>query len=157
MFQGRSAMCEQSSRLKKIGSALMYRTWPQMLTMIVFMVAISLRFPLWFVMISAIVNGVAVAYLAQCFASRPSGPACDPLLGGILVGSGLASIALTLKWWAVEQQSRLAPGVLLHIAGHTEATSNPALAWSSVLTQWGSCSIFLVIVAAWALASRRAD
>ena len=75
----------------------------------------------------------------------------------ILIGSGLASIALTLKWWAVEQQLKLPPGMLLHLAGHTEATSDPALAWSSVMTQWASCSIFLVIVAAWALGSRRAD
>ena len=81
----------------------------------------------------------------------------DPLLGAIVIGSGLASIALTLKRWAVEQQSKLAPCVPLHMAGHTEATSDPALAWSSVLTQWGSCSIFLVIVAVWALASRSAD
>jgi NO-binding membrane sensor protein with MHYT domain len=95
-------MSERLSRLKEIGGALMRRTWPQVLTMIVFTVAISLRFPLWFVMLSAIVNGAAVAYLAKCFASRPSGPAFDPLLGAILIGSGLASIALTLKWWAVE-------------------------------------------------------
>ena len=41
-------MSERLSRLKAIG-----RAWPQVLTMIVFMVAISLRFPLWFVMLSA--------------------------------------------------------------------------------------------------------
>jgi hypothetical protein len=50
--------------------------------MIVFMVAISLRFPSWFFVVSVTVNGAAVAYLAQCFASRPSGPVYDPLLGG---------------------------------------------------------------------------
>jgi hypothetical protein len=60
-------MSEQLSWLKAIG-----RAWPQVLTIIVFMVAISLRFPLWFVMLSAAVNGAAVAYLAQCLASRPA-------------------------------------------------------------------------------------
>jgi hypothetical protein len=145
-------MNERLSRLKPIG-----RAWPQVLTMIVFMVAISLRFPLWFVMLSAAVNGAAVTYLAQRFASQPSRRVQDPLLGAVLVGSGLASVALTLKWWAVEKQLQLAPGVLLHMAGHTEATLNPVVAWSSVLTQWGSCSIFLLIVAAWVLGSGRAD
>ncbi|KLU20635.1 hypothetical protein EOS_40235 [Caballeronia mineralivorans PML1(12)] len=150
-------MSKQLSNLKAISSALMRRAWPQVLTIIVFMVAISLRFPLWFVMLSAAVNGAAVAYLAQCSASRPSGPAYDPFLGAVLIGSGLASVALTLKWWFVEQQMKLAPGVLLRLAGHTEAASNPTLAWSSVLTQWGSCSIFLVIVAAWGLGSGRVE
>jgi hypothetical protein len=133
------------------------RAWPQVLTIVVFMVAISLRFPLWFVVLSAIVNGTALTYLTRCFASRRSGTGGDPFLGAIVIGSGLASIALTLDWWAVEQQSKLAPGVLLHMANHIEATSNPALAWSSVLTQWGSCAIFLVIVVAWVLGSGRAD
>jgi hypothetical protein len=150
-------MSKQLSNLKAISSALMRRIWPQVLTIIVFMVAISLRFPLWFVLLSAVVNGAAVAYLAQCLAFRPSGPAYDPFLGAVLIGSGLASIALTLKWWFVEQQMKLAPGVLLHLAGHTEAASNPTLAWSSVLTQWGSCSIFLVIVAVWGLGGGRAE
>lgn len=150
-------MSEQLNGLKAIGPALMRRVWPQVLTVIVFMVAISLRFPWWFVMLSALVNGAAVAYLAQCFALRPSRPAGDPLIGTVLIGSGLASIALTLKWWFVERQLNLPPGMLLHLAGHTEATSDPALAWSSVMSQWASCSIFLVIVAAWALGSRRAD
>ena len=150
-------MTERSGNLKAISSALMRRAWPQVLTIIVFMVAISLRFPLWFVMLSAIVNGAAVVYLAQCLASRPSSLAYDPFLGAVLIGSGLASIALTLKWWFVEQQMKLAPGVLLHLAGHAEAASNPTLAWSSVLTQWGSCSIFLVIVAVWGLASGRVE
>jgi hypothetical protein len=145
-------MSEQLSRLKAIG-----RAWPQVLTIIVFMVAISLRFPLWFVMLSAIVNGTALTYLTRHFASRRSHTGGDPFLGVIVIGSGLASIALTLKWWAVERQLNFAPGVLLHMAGHTEAISDPALAWSSVLTQWGSCSIFLVIVAVWALGSGRAD
>lgn len=150
-------MSDRLARFTTATSALLRNAWPQLLTMTVFMAAISLRFPLWFVMLSVIVNGTAVTYLTRCFASPSSRTGGDPLLGAIVIGSGLASIALTLKWWAVEQQSKLAPGVLLHIAGHTEATSDPALAWSSVLTQWGSCSIFLVIVAVWALASRRAD
>jgi len=135
----------------------MRRAWPQVLTIIVFMLAISLRFPLWFVMLSAAVNGAAVVSLARCLASQPSGLAYDPFLGAVLIGSGLASVALTLKWWFVEQQMKLAPGVLLHLAVHTEAASNPTLAWSSVLTQWGSCSIFLVIVAVWGLGSGRAE
>jgi hypothetical protein len=121
------------------------------------MVAISLRFPWWFVVLSVAVNGTAVAYLARCLASQPSGQAYDPFLGAILIGSGLASVALTLKWWFVEQQMKLAPGVLLHLAGHTDAASNPTLAWSSILTQWGSCSIFLAIVAVWALGRGRVE
>ena len=125
-------MSERLSNLKEISSALMRAAWPQLLTIVVFMVAISMRFPLWFVMLSAAINGAAVAYLPRCLASRPSGPAYDRLLGAILIGSGLASIALTLKWWFVEQQMKLAPGMLLHLAGHTEAASNPTLAWSSV-------------------------
>jgi len=145
-------MSERLSRLKPIG-----RAWPQVLTMFVFMVAISLRFPLWFVILSAIVNGTAVTYLTRCFASQRARTVGDPFLGAILIGSGLASIALTLKWWAVEHQLKLASGVLPYMAGHTEATSNAALAWSRILTQWGSCSIFLVIVAVWVLGSRRAD
>jgi|SRR5471032_167619 len=150
-------MSERLSNLKEISSALMRAAWSQLLTMIVFMVAISLRFPLWFVMLSAAINGAAVAYLARCLASRPSGLAHDRLLGAILIGSGLASIALTLKWWFVEQQMKLAPGMLLHLAGHSEAASNPTLAWSGVLTQWGSCSIFLVIVVVWVTSSRRVE
>ncbi|ASW03113.1 hypothetical protein [Paraburkholderia aromaticivorans] len=145
-------MSEQLSRLKAIG-----RVWPQVLTMIAFMVAISLRFPLWFVMLSAVINGTAVTYLTRSYASSPSRRGGDPFLGAIVIGSGLASIALTLKWWGVEQQSKLAPGALLRRAGHTEVTSDPALAWSSVVTQWGSCAIFLVIVAVWGLGSARAD
>jgi hypothetical protein len=145
-------MSERMSRLKAIG-----RAWPQVLTIIVFTAAISLRFPLWFVMLSAIVNGTALTHLTRHFASRRPRADGDPFLGAIVIGSGLASIALSLKWWAVEHQLKLAPGALLHIAGHTEATSNPALAWSSVMTQWGSCSIFLVIVAVWARGSGRAD
>jgi hypothetical protein len=145
-------MSEQLSRLKAIG-----RAWPQALTIIVFMVAISLRFPLWFVMLSATVNGTALIYLTRHFAFRRSRTGGAPFLGLIMIGSGLASVALTLKWWAVERQLKLAPGVLLHMAGHTEATSDPALAWSSVLTQWSSCSIFLVIVAVWVLGSGRAE
>src|SRR5260370_2509513 len=148
-------MSERSGNLKAISSALICRAWPQVLTIIVFMVAMSLRFPLWFVMLSAAVNGAAVVCLAPCLASRPSGPAYDPFLGAVLIGSGLASIALTLKWGGVEKQLKLAPGVLLHLSGH--ATSNSTLAWSSVVTQWGSCSIFLVIVAVWALSSGRVD
>jgi multidrug transporter EmrE-like cation transporter len=62
-------MSERSGNLKEISSALMRRAWPQVLTIIVFMVAISLRFPLWFVVLSAAVNGAAVAYLARCLAS----------------------------------------------------------------------------------------
>ncbi|TDN62236.1 hypothetical protein [Paraburkholderia sp. BL10I2N1] len=148
-------MIEHLANLRDLVSALMRRAWPQVLTMIVFMVAISLRFPLWFVMLSAAVNGAALTYLARCFASQPSRRVHDPLLGAVLVGSGLASVALTLKWWTVEKQLQLAPGVLLHLAGHS--TSNSTQAWSSVLTQWGSCSIFLVIVAVWVRGSRRAD
>lgn len=148
-------MIEQLANLGHLVSALMRRAWPQVLTMILFMVAISLRFPLWFVMLSAAVNGAAVTYLAQSLGSQTSRRVLDPLLGAVLIGSGLASIALTLKWWAVEKQLQLAPGVLLHLAGHSP--SNSTLAWSSVLTQWGSCSIFLVIVAVWVLGSRRAD
>ncbi|MGF6597351.1 hypothetical protein P3T23_002068 [Paraburkholderia sp. GAS448] len=66
----------------------------------------------------------------------------------------MASVALTLKWWLVEKQSNLPSGVLLHPAGHSEAASNSTLAWSGILTQWGSCAVFLVIVAVWALSGR---
>ncbi|MFM0176860.1 hypothetical protein PQR52_00140 [Paraburkholderia aspalathi] len=38
--------------------------------MIVFTVAISPRFPLWFVMLSATVNGTTVTYFPRCLASR---------------------------------------------------------------------------------------
>jgi len=145
-------MSERLGRLKAIG-----RAWPQLLTMVAFMVAISLRFPLWFIMLSALVNGTVLTCLTRCFTSRRARAGGDPFLGVIVIGSGLASIALTLKWWVMERQLKLAPGVLLHMAGHTEATSNPALAWSSVLTQWSSCSIFLVIVAVWALGNGRAE
>ncbi|MGF6297765.1 MULTISPECIES: hypothetical protein [Paraburkholderia] len=148
-------MIEQLTNLGDLVSALMHRAWPQVMTIIVFMVAISVRFPLWFVMLSAAVNGAALTYLAQSCASQPSRRVHDPLLGAVLIGSGLASVALTLKWWTVEKQLQLAPGVLLHLAGHP--TSNSTLAWPSVLTQGGSCSIFLVIVAVWVLGSGRAD
>ncbi|ALE58918.1 hypothetical protein AC233_30990 [Burkholderia sp. HB1] len=124
-------MSARLGRLKAIG-----RAWPQLLTMVAFMVAISLRFPLWFVMLSALVNGTVLTCLTRCFTSRRARAGGDPFLGVIVIGSGLASIALTLKWWVMERQLKLAPGMLLHMAGHTEATSNPALAWSSVLTQW---------------------
>lgn len=90
-------------------------------------------------------------------ASRASCAAHDPLLGMILVASGLASIALTLKWWFVERQLQIAAGSLMHLASHAEAASDPLLAWSSVITQWGSCAIFLIITAVWGLRSGPQD
>src|SRR3954462_15272786 len=101
-------MSERLGRLKAIG-----RAWPQLLTMVAFMVAISLRFPLWFVMLSALVNGTVLTCLTRCFTSRRARAGGDPFLGVIVIGSGLASIALTLKWWVMERQLKLAPGMLL--------------------------------------------
>src|SRR5260370_32900649 len=124
-------MSERSSSLQAIGSALMHRAWAQLLTMIVFMAAISLRFPLWFVVLSAAVIGAAVTYRGQSLASQAYSPVHDPFLGAVLIASGLASIALTLKWWSVEKQLKLAPGLLLHFAGHAGPT--PTLAWSTSL------------------------
>ncbi|WP_213764924.1 hypothetical protein [Caballeronia sp. dw_19] len=69
------------SNLKGIGHTLMRMAWPYVLTIIVFIVTISLRFPLWFVILSTAVNGAAVAYLAQCLASRQSG------VGGWVAGA----------------------------------------------------------------------
>jgi len=79
------------------------------------------------------------------------------LLGAVLIGSGLASIALTLKWWFVERQMTLPPGSLLYLAAHTEAEKDPTLAWSSVLSQWGSCLISLAIAGFWAIRRRPID
>ena len=81
-------MRDRLARLTAAASALLRNAWPQLLTMIVFMAAISLRFPLWFVVFSAIVNGAAVAYLARGFVSGPFRPVHDPLLGAVQVGSG---------------------------------------------------------------------
>ncbi|MFP3187183.1 MAG: hypothetical protein RXR20_08975 [Paraburkholderia sp.] len=149
-------MTARLTRLWVSANNLLRLAWIEVLTIIVFMLVISLRFPSWFVVLSAIVNGGAAAYVARCIASERSTTVHDPLLFTVLIGSGMASITLTLKWWLVEKQFKLASGTLLHMTGHAEATSNPALAWSSVLTQWGSCSIFLVIVAIWALSRRHA-
>src|SRR5260370_37465511 len=97
-------MSERSSSLQAIGSALMHGAWPQLLTMIVFMAAISLRFPLWFVVLSAADIGAAVTYRGQCLASHACSPVHDPFLGAVLIGSGLASIGLTVKLRFVEEQ-----------------------------------------------------
>ena len=127
------------------------RTWPQLVTLTGFLVATNLRFPGWFVLISAVVIVAAISQSARLAALQRSHVLHDPLLGAVLVGSGLASIALTMKWWFVEKQMTLTAGTLLHLAGHSEAASDPTLAWSSVLTQWGSCVTFLVVAAVWGL------
>jgi hypothetical protein len=130
---------------------LVRQTWPQLVTLASYLVAIGTRFPGWFVGLS-VITVVAVV----CIAGRQLGPVqermhSDPFLGTVLVGSGLAAILLTLKWWVVEKEARFAVGSLLHLAGHSEAAANPALAWSSVVTQWGSCTVFLVIALFWAI------
>jgi hypothetical protein len=77
------------------------------------MVAISIRFPLWYVLLSALAIVAALIYVCQCLAAQSQVPRAnhDPVLGAILICSGLASIGLTLKWGTVENQLQLAPGV----------------------------------------------
>lgn len=138
-------------RLKAVCVALVRATWPQLVTQVAVLLAIGLCFPARFV-----IGSIAVVVAAVWQVGRRSGltgaPALqDPLLGTVLIGSGLASIALTMKWWFVEKQMQLAAGSLLYLAGHTDAATDPTLAWSSVLTQWGSCLISLVITVIWAI------
>jgi hypothetical protein len=141
-------------RFKAVCVALVRGAWPQLVTLGGILVAIGLRFPGWFVIVSIVVVGAAVWHIgSHLLREAPAHP--DPLLGTVLVGSVLASIVLTLKWWLVERQMHLAAGSLLYLAGHTEAATNPTLAWSSVLTQWGSCVISLVIAVIWAIRSGR--
>ncbi|QCP49112.1 hypothetical protein FAZ95_07920 [Trinickia violacea] len=142
---------------KIVWGAWVRGTWPQLVTLAGFLVAISLRFPGWFVLISAVVIVAAISQSARLAALQRSHGLHDPLLGAVLVGSGLASIALTMKWWFVEKQMTLAADTLLYLVGHTEGASDLALAWSSVLTQWGSCVIFLVVAAVWGLHDGSAD
>jgi hypothetical protein len=138
-------------RTKKVCEALVRRAWPQLVTLAGFVVATGLRFPVWFIVVS--VTGAAVWQIARRIRARRPHTQREPMLGLVLIGAGLASIALTMKWWFVEKQMRLAAGTLLNLAGHTEVASGHALeAWASVLTQWGSCAIFLVIAAVWGLA-----
>jgi hypothetical protein len=144
-------------RFKAVCFALVRATWPQLVTLVGFLVAVSLRFPGWFVIASFVVVVAAVWHVGRRFESQEEPALPDPLLGAVLVGSGLASILLTLKWWFVERQTRLVAGSLLYLAGHTEVATNPSLAWSSVLTQWGSCLISLAIAVVWAIRGGRAD
>ena len=114
-----------------------------------------MRFPGWFVALSIIIVVTVVCMVGHW--QRPGGEPThsDPFLGAVLVGSGLASIVLTLKWWIVEKEAQLAAGSLLYLAGHAEAPANPALAWTSIVTQWGSCAVFLVIALFWAIRCSR--
>jgi hypothetical protein len=142
-------------RLKRACKALVRQTWPQLVTLAGYLVAIGMRFPGWFVLLS-----VLTVVTVVCIVGRQLGPGeerthSDPFLGTVLVGSGLASIVLTLKWWIVEKEAQLAAGRLLYLAGHADAAANPALAWSSVVTQWGSCAVFLVIGLFWAIRCSR--
>ena len=144
-------------RVKAVCVVLVQGAWPQLLTLGGFLVAVGLRFPGWFVIVSIAVVVTAVSHVGRRLALRGAPALQDPLLSVVLMGSGLASIGLMLKWWFVEQQMHLAAGSLLYLAGHSEAATNPALAWSSVLTQWGSCLISLAIAAIWAIRGGRAD
>ncbi|AUT73736.1 MULTISPECIES: hypothetical protein [Paraburkholderia] len=137
--------------------ALVRGTWPQLVTLVGFLVAVGLRFPGWFVILSIAVVGAVVWHIGRCLESGGVSALHDPLLGAVLVGSGLASIVLTLRWWFVEKQMQLPSGSLLYLAGHAEATTSPTLAWSSVLTQRSSCLIFLAIAAIWAIRCGRVD
>ncbi|MFC0575889.1 hypothetical protein [Paraburkholderia solisilvae] len=141
-------------RPKEVCEALVRRAWPQLVTLVGFVVATSLRFPVWFIVVCVAVIGTAVWRIARRIPAQRPHIHREPTLGLVLIGAGLASIALTMKWWFVEKQMRLAAGTLLNLAGHTEMASGHALeAWASVLTQWGSCVIFLVIAVVWGLAS----
>ena len=144
-------------RLGAVCLAVMRGTWPQLVTLGGFLVTVGLRFPGWFVVLSIAVVGAVVWHIGRCVESGGASALHAPLLGAVLVGSGLASIVLTLKWWFVEKQMQLPSGSLLYLAGHAEATTNPSLAWSSVLTQWSSALIFLVIAVIWAIRSGRVD
>lgn len=137
--------------------AVVRGTWPQLVTFAGFLVAVGLRFPGWFVILSIAVFCAVVWHIGRCLESGGASALHAPLLGAVLVGSGLASIVLTLKWWFVEKQMQLPSGSLLYLAGHAEATTSPSLAWSSVLSQWSSCLIFLAIAAIWAIRSGRVD
>jgi hypothetical protein len=100
-----------SNKANVMGRILILNAWPQLLTMTAFMVAISIRFPLWFVRLSAVVIVAAIIYVRQCLAaqSRISRSDHDPVLAVVLICSGLASIGLSLKWGTVENQLKLAP------------------------------------------------
>ena len=150
-------MNQLSNKVKVFGLVLVWNAWPQLLTMAGFMMVILIRFPLWFVVLSAVVSVTALTYLCRRLAAQTPISYQDhaPLLGAILVCSGLASIGLTLKWGSVESQLKMAPGTLLYLTDHAQVTVSSTLAWSSVITQWGSCSIFLVAVAIWASSSWR--
>jgi hypothetical protein len=141
-------------RLKVACKTLVRKTWPQLVTLAGYLVAIDLRFPGWFVVLSVILVVAVVWHVGQRLELQGEPALPDSFLGAVLVGSGLASIVLTLKWRIVEKQTQLGAGSLLYLAGHAEAATNPTLAWSSILTQWGSCTIFLVIAAIWAIRCR---
>ncbi|WP_227246328.1 hypothetical protein [Paraburkholderia caribensis] len=144
-------------RLGAVCLAVVRGTWPQLVTLAGFLVAVGLRFPGWFVALSIAVTGAVVWHIGHRIEPGGASARHAPMLGAVLVGSGLASIVLTLKWWLVEKQMQLPSGSLLYLAGHAEATTNPSLAWSSVLTQWSSCLVFLAIAAIWAIRSGRVD
>jgi hypothetical protein len=148
-------MKEQAPHLAAVVRRLAQTAWPQLAISFVFLVAIGLRFPLWFVVLSAAVIGAAHAYLATAVDPGTAAPQ-DDLLGAVVIGSGLASIALTLKWWVLESQSKLSPGTLLHLAGHTGRSSSAGLTWFSVSMQWASCALYSLIVVVWALRHGRA-
>lgn len=144
-------------RLKAVCVALVRAAWPQLVTLTGFLVSVGLRFPGWFVIVSVVVVGAAVWHAGRRFVLKGATALQDPMLGAVLVGSALASIVLTLKWWFVEKQMRLVAGSLLYLAGHTEASTNPTLAWTSVLTQWASCVISLAVAAIWAIRGGHTD
>ncbi|HKR40327.1 MAG TPA: hypothetical protein VJU59_11720, partial [Paraburkholderia sp.] len=140
-------------RLIAVCLAVVRGTWPQLVTLAGFLVAVGVRFPGWFVVLSIVVVGAVVWHVGRCLELGGASAHRAPLLGAVLVGSGLSSIVLSVKWWFVEKQMQLPSGSLLYLAGHAEATTSPTLAWSSVLTQWSSCLVFLAIAAIWAIRS----
>ncbi|MGH8783209.1 hypothetical protein [Paraburkholderia sp.] len=150
-------MPERSSERRNTGLALVRLAWPQLLTLFCFLIAVGLRYPAWFVILVGLVECVSLRRFAQNVADGPTRSSHMNLMDWVLIGSGWASILLSTKWWIAERAQQLAPGATLTSAGYHVIATDPELVWSSIMTQWSSCAVFLVIVLAWAFSGRHTD
>lgn len=150
-------MPEQSSECGNVGLTLVRLAWLQLLTLFCFLVAVSLRYPAWFVILTGLVECISLRRFAQNVDNRPARSFHMTLMDWVLIGSGWASILLSMNWWIGERTQQLTAGATLTFAGYHVISTSPELVWSSITTQWSSCAIFLVIVLAWAFSGRHAD
>lgn len=129
----------------------------QLATLFGFLFALLLRYPLWFVGLAVLVVMASISRISVDVAKNPKRPFNLTMLDCLLVGSGWATSLLSMWWGHVEQVQHLKAGALLTQASRDLFISTPELAWCSVVTQWISCAVVLVVTLIWAFSGRYLD